>query len=79
MNAELTQFDNGKPDMHRADIVAALKKKKLSLRRLSVSNGLAPTTLGNVMSRPWPKGEKIVADALGVNPEEIWPSRYEVF
>ncbi|EAY6167646.1 transcriptional regulator, partial [Salmonella enterica subsp. enterica] len=24
----------------------------------------------------WPKGEKMIADALEVTPEHIWPSRY---
>ena len=41
---------------HRADIVAALKKKGWSLRAL--------------------KGERIIAAAIGVKPEEIWPERY---
>ncbi|EEJ2444476.1 helix-turn-helix domain-containing protein [Salmonella enterica subsp. enterica serovar 13,23:y:e,n,z15] len=25
---------------------------------------------------PWPKGERLIAEALGVAPEKIWPSRY---
>ncbi|WP_249891443.1 helix-turn-helix domain-containing protein [Mixta hanseatica] len=24
----------------------------------------------------WPKGERLIAEALGVAPEQIWPSRY---
>ncbi|EJY7552437.1 helix-turn-helix domain-containing protein, partial [Salmonella enterica subsp. enterica serovar Kentucky] len=24
----------------------------------------------------WPKGEKLIDEALGVAPEKIWPSRY---
>ena len=63
-------------DIHRADIVAMLKKKELSLRALSVQNGLSADTLKNTLNKPWPKGEKIIADALGVKPEKIWPSRY---
>ncbi|MFA0465227.1 helix-turn-helix domain-containing protein, partial [Vibrio sp. 10N.261.45.F1] len=38
--------------------------------------GLAATTLSNTLSRPWPKGERIIADALNKHPKEIWPSRY---
>ncbi|WP_038320757.1 helix-turn-helix domain-containing protein, partial [Kingella kingae] len=45
---------------------------------LSRGSGLNGDTLLNVFSRKWPKGEKIVADAIGVKPEEIWPSRYPV-
>lgn len=63
-------------DLHRADIIAALKKKGISMSRLSRENGLASTTLANALDRPWPKGEKIIAKALGLNPSEIWPSRY---
>lgn len=63
-------------DMHRIDIVAALKKKKLSLRKLSTNAGLAPGTLSNAMERRWPKGERIIAQALDMEPCEIWPSRY---
>lgn len=63
-------------DWHTADIKAALAKKGLTLRQLSSQAGLKPDTLRNVLDRKWPKGEKIIADALGIPPEEIWVSRY---
>ncbi|WP_404873652.1 transcriptional regulator [Klebsiella pneumoniae] len=28
------------------------------------------------LNRRWPKGERLIAEALGVAPETIWPSRY---
>lgn len=65
-------------DWHRAEIKCELEKKGISLAKLSRENGLNGDTLRNVFSRKWPKGEKIVADAIGVKPEEIWPSRYPV-
>ncbi|EJD6685710.1 TPA: helix-turn-helix domain-containing protein, partial [Klebsiella pneumoniae] len=34
------------------------------------------STLANALLRPWPKGEKLIADAMGISPEIIWPSRY---
>ena len=34
------------------------------------------STLANALSRPWPKGEMIIAKALGTDPWVIWPSRY---
>ncbi|MEW9901075.1 helix-turn-helix domain-containing protein [Chitinivorax sp. PXF-14] len=61
---------------HRADVVAALKKKGWSLRRLSLQSGLAPTTLSTALERPWPKAERIIAAAIGLPPEHIWPERY---
>lgn len=63
-------------DWHKADIGAALKKKGLSFAALSRQNGLASSTLHNAIVRHWPKGEQIIANAIGVPPEEIWPSRY---
>lgn len=38
--------------------------------------GLASSTLANALTRHWPKGEKLIAEKLGVTPEKIWPSRY---
>lgn len=65
-----------KSDWHRADILAALKRRGTILARLSRESGLASTTLNNALARRWPKGERIIAQALGTTPEEIWPSRY---
>ncbi|MBE8578609.1 MULTISPECIES: helix-turn-helix domain-containing protein [Vibrionaceae] len=65
-----------KNDMHRIDIVAALHKKGVTVKTLSIQAGLAPTTLSNALNRPWPKGERIIAEALDVQPHDIWPSRY---
>lgn len=63
-------------DMHPADILAAFKKRKTSLAALSRQAGLNSGTLANALKRPWPKGEFIIAAALGVHPAAIWPSRY---
>jgi len=63
-------------DMHPADIIAHLRKQKSSLAALSRQSGLSSSTLANALSRPWPKGECLIADALGLEPSEIWPSRY---
>jgi len=65
-----------KKDMHPADIIAQLKKQRSSLAALSREVGLSSSTLANALARPWPKGECLIADALGIAPSEIWPSRY---
>lgn len=66
-----------KGDWHRADVIAELRKKGWSLSQLAKHHGYrSPTTLGNALNRHWPKGEKIIAFALGLEPSEIWPSRY---
>lgn len=68
---------NKNQDWHRADIRAELEKRGTSLRKLSREAGLSENTLRNALDRKWPKGEKIIAGAIGVTPETIWPSRYK--
>lgn len=63
-------------DWHPADIIAALKKQGTSMAAVSRNAGLASSTLTNALNRRWPKGERLIAEALGVTPEKIWPSRY---
>ncbi|RJT43789.1 helix-turn-helix domain-containing protein [Rahnella woolbedingensis] len=65
-----------KNDWHQADIIAALRKKSTTMAALSRSVGLSSSTLANVLVRPWPKGEWLIAGALGIHPARIWPSRY---
>lgn len=61
---------------HPADIVAALRKRGWSLRRLSVHHGYSPTVLAVALRRPWPQGEELVAAAIGMAPADLWPDRY---
>ncbi|MDA5499045.1 helix-turn-helix domain-containing protein [Yersinia aleksiciae] len=63
-------------DWHPADIIAAIRKKGSSLSAVSRKSGLSSSTLGNVLTRPWPKGEYIIAEFLEIHPSEIWPTRY---
>ena len=65
---------NRDQDMHPADIIAMLHKRKLSLAALSRQAGLSSSTLANALSRPWPKGEKIIAEALEKDAASIWPN-----
>ncbi|ECD4206913.1 transcriptional regulator [Salmonella enterica subsp. enterica serovar Stanley] len=63
-------------DWHPADIIAGLRKRWTSLAAVSRNAGLASSTLANALTRHWPKGERLIAEALDVAPEDIWPSRY---
>lgn len=63
-------------DWHPADVIAALHKRKLTLTQVSRNAGLSSSTLANALTRAWPKGEWLIADALAIHPSEIWPSRY---
>ena len=64
-------------DWHGADIKAALEKAGTNLHRLGRENGYAKTSAYDVLRRPMPRIERIIADILGVAPCEIWPSRYD--
>ncbi|MBV8874412.1 MAG: helix-turn-helix domain-containing protein [Metakosakonia sp.] len=63
-------------DLHSADIIAGPKKHGTSLLALSRQAGLASSLLANALTRRRPKGERLIAEALGIAPEQIWPSCY---
>ncbi len=67
----------GVANWHPADILAALKKRGHSLAGLSVANGYHPTAAGKALKQPWPAIERLLAEAIGVAPQDIWPSRYD--
>jgi len=64
-------------DWHPAIVVARLRMAGWSLRSLSVRHGLTHSTLQKANSQPYPHAERIIARAIGVKPQDIWPSRYD--
>jgi len=64
-------------DWHRADIKAALEKKGWSMRQLALHHHYCQHYFGQVFLRKHFQAQKIIADAIGVKPWDIWPSRYE--
>lgn len=67
----------GQSDWHPADVIAALRKRGITLSSLARAHGLAgSSSLSAALVRSLPKDEKRIADALGVHPKAIWPSRY---
>lgn len=80
MSTSMANVDTGKKpvhlDWHPADIKAALEKRGWSLRRLSFAHRYAAQSLQAALRRPWPAAERIIAGAIGVQPQRIWPSRY---
>ena len=63
-------------DWCRADIVCEVRKAGWSLLQLSLHHGYAAGTLKAALNSRWPKGQRLIAEAIGVAPEDIWPSRY---
>jgi len=65
-------------DWHKADIKAALEKAGWTLARLAFHHGYkSRSTLTIPLHLKWPKGERLIAEAIGLHPSVIWPSRYQ--
>jgi len=65
-------------DWHRADIKCALEKAGWSLRRLNLLHyGTDTCAITHAFRRPYLKAERIIAEALNLRPQDIWPSRYD--
>lgn len=58
-------------------IVYRLRENGHSLRRLARLNRYCASAGSLAMCRPWPNMERIIATAIGITPQEIWPSRYD--
>lgn len=64
-------------DWHPAEILCALHKRGVTLKALAEQHGLSSSSpLSAAMIRSYPKGEKRIAEAIGMHPKDIWPSRY---
>ena len=63
-------------DWHKADIIGGLWKLNTSIQKLSRENNYKGNGLEQAIRRCWPKGERIIAEALGTTAPTIWPSRY---
>jgi len=64
-------------DWHPADIKAALHKKNITLAGIAQAYGMnSSSSLSSTFIRSYPLNEKRIADAIGVHPMIIWPSRY---
>lgn len=61
---------------HPEEIKAAIRMRGSSMAELSRQNGYGISAVRQVLRRPWPAIEQLVADHLGVPPQEIWPDRY---
>lgn len=76
MSTQTTVTNSAPQDWHKADIKAALEKAGWSLRQLSLHHKYSPWALQRALFRPWPKAERLLAEAIGMKPEQLWPSRY---
>lgn len=63
--------------LDKSNVKAALERLEISMADLARAHNIAPSTLRNVWRIPYLKGEEIIANAIGVRPEAIWPERYQ--
>jgi Ner family transcriptional regulator len=57
-------------------IICCLHERGITLRGLDRDFGYCPNTIQFALRKPWEKAERIIAKAIGVPPETIWPERY---
>ncbi|VAX06683.1 hypothetical protein MNBD_ALPHA03-2001 [hydrothermal vent metagenome] len=63
-------------DWHPAKIKMELEIRGYTLVKLSNEAGYHPSAVGRCLRVSWPSVELVIAQTLGVQPDEIWPSRY---
>lgn len=66
-------------DWHKADIKAALHRQGITLRSIAVGHGYHDIDcISRALAQPYPKAERLIAEAIGTLPKVIWPSRYHL-
>ena len=64
-------------DWHYADVISELRKKGVTLSNLAAKHGLTTGgTFSKALRNSNPLAEVRIADALGLHPKVIWPTRY---
>lgn len=61
---------------HPEEIKAAIRMRGKTMTDLSIEHGYRENAVRQVFRQPWPAIERLIADFLGVKPQEIWPDRY---
>lgn len=74
----MNQKEDLSADWHPEIIKAEIHKRGLSFRSLSLKAGYSQDSLKTVLRTPCKPYQQIIANALGVEPETIWPSRYKM-
>ena len=70
------EFSINNKDWTPARIKCELEERGLSLAEVSRRAGYSPTAAGRALRTSWPAVEAVIAEAIGVNSQDIWPSRY---
>jgi Ner family transcriptional regulator len=62
---------------HRADVMAAVRKRGSNLAKIARGVGLSRTTMYWAFIRPHPRANRAIADFLGVPLNELWPHWFD--
>ena len=76
MSKSNTTKKTSRKDWHPADIVAALHKRGITLRKLAEQHGVTGRAVIYALRSRCLPSERRIADAIGVPAKQIWPSRY---
>jgi len=60
----------------RAWIKYQLELLGYNFAKLARELSLSRTCVLSALNKPYPKMERIIADKLGMQPEQLWPERY---
>lgn len=64
-------------DWHPEDIKAEIRKRGATVAQLARDSGLSKQLLGQCTERRASEhGDQVIAKFLGLEPHQIWPSRY---
>ena len=61
----------------RQEVLFALRRAGTTAAAIGEANGLASTSVYNALERPYPRVHDLIAAAIGVSRETIWPQFYQ--
>lgn len=62
--------------MHRADILASIKKSGTTITQVAIDAGLSPGACSKALKVSFPAAERAIAKRIGLPMHRIWPDRY---
>ena len=69
----MSELPPASPGWHRADIIAAVRRKGSNLARLGEEIGLSRKSMSWALGKRHPRANLAIATFIGVDPHEIWP------
>ncbi len=69
----MSEFASSSPGWHRADIIAAVRRKGSNLSQIAEQIGLSRKSMSWALGKRHPRANLAIAAFIGVDPHEIWP------